>query len=608
MPICNYLKKSPVPLLVLFILAFSPYLSAAATITLKVDRDPIVLNEQFTLSFSADATPNADPDFSPLKQDFDILRQGKSNSVQVINGKMSQNITWNLQLFPKRLGTIDVPVIHFGSDQSTTKQLTVVDRATLSPSSQVGGNNQGAVSTVEDIIVEAEVETKTAYVQQQIVYVQRLYFAREFFDNATLSTPQLKKGKIDLEKLGSGREYTETKQGREYKVIERRYAIFPIQSGTLEIAPTFFEGRLLDPNSQHNNFGFFSRPRGQVIRRFSPAIKINVQAQAAEYKSKDWLPASQLTLHANWSSPPTQAKTGEPLTLTLSIIADGLRAEQLPQLQLNMPEGLKTYNDQPVLNNESNSNGIVGTRQEKIVVVATKAGNFTIPTIQLEWWDNRKNQTQTASIPAITLTAIGVASSTNITIPPPTPIPANDAVASINQVTQTEVNTAEISKNTPTSKATTNQSSRQSQDDFWFYFSLFLLIILLFVIYLLWQQLSENSSIKKKKVSMTKKPSLEQRLNQIDKANESKNYKALRVAVCRWGQQVLQQNNMNLQQLVDQVNDPILQKELQSLSQVLYAPQSVEWNGQALCQAIRRYQPAKASINRDSRIASLYPS
>ncbi len=608
MSICNYLKKSSIPLLVLFLLVFSSYLSAAATISLKVDRDPIVLNEQFTLNFSADATPNADPDFSPLKQDFDILRQGKSSSVQIINGNMSQNITWNLQLFPKRIGTIDIPVIHFGSDQSATKQLTVVDRATLSASSQASGNNQGAVSTLEDIIVEAEVETKTAYVQQQIIYVQRLYFAREFFDNATLSTPQLKTGKIDLEKLGSGREYTETKQGREYKVIERRYAIFPIQSGTLEIAPTFFEGRLIDPNSQHNNFGFFSRPTGQVVRRFSPAIKINVQAQATQYKGKDWLPASQLTLHANWSSPPTQAKTGEPLTLTLSIIADGLRAEQLPQLQLNMPEGLKTYNDQPVLNNESNSNGIVGTRQEKIVVVATKSGSFTIPAIQLEWWDNRKNQTQTASIPAITLTATGVASSANITIPPPSPIPTNAAAASINQATQTGVSTAEINKNTPTRTATANQSSGQYQDDFWFYFSLFLLLILLFVIYLLWQQLSENSSIKKKKVGMTKKPSLEQQLNQIEKASETKNYKALRVAICRWGRQVLQQNNMNLQHLANQVDDPILQKELQSLSQVLYAPQSIDWNAQALCQAIRRYQPEKTSINRDSRIASLYPS
>ncbi len=606
MPICNYLKKSSVSLLALFLLVFSSYLSAAATISLKVDRDPIVLNEQFTLSFSADATPNADPDFSPLKQDFDILRQGKSSSVRIINGNMSQNITWNLQLFPKRIGTIDIPIIHFGSDQSIAKQLTVVDRVTLSASAQAGGNNQvGATSTPEDIIVEAEVETKTAYVQQQIVYVQRLYFAREFFDNATLSTPQLKTGKIDLEKLGSGREYTETKQGREYKVIERRYAIFPIQSGTLEIAPTFFEGRLIDPNSQHNNFGFFSRPTGQVVRRFSPAIKINVQAQAAEYKGKDWLPASQLTLHANWSSSPTQAKTGEPLTLTLSIIADGLRAEQLPQLQLNMPDGLKTYNDQPVLNNESNSNGIVGTRQEKIVVVAIKAGSFTIPAIQLEWWDNRKNQTQIASIPSITLTATGVASSAaNITIPPP----ANATAASINQATQTGGSTTEISENTLMDTATANQSSRQYQDDFWFYFSLFLLLILLFVIYLLWQQLSENSNIKKKKVSMTKKPSLEQRLNQIDKASETKNYKALRVAICRWGRQVLQQNNMNLQHLANQVNDPILQKELQSLSQVLYAPQSVDWNAQALCQAIRRYQPEKTSINRDSRIASLYPS
>ena len=178
--------------LALFYVLLSPLLPAAATITLSIEREPIVLNQQFSLLFSTDTKPDAEPDFSPLKQNFDILQQGKSNSVKIINGKMSQTMTWTLQLFPKQAGSIHIPIIHFGSDKTQAMQIDVLAQARAQPAGQ----------STEDIIVEAEVESKVAYVQQQIVYIQRLYFARDFFDNATLSTPQLKTGKIDLEKLG----------------------------------------------------------------------------------------------------------------------------------------------------------------------------------------------------------------------------------------------------------------------------------------------------------------------------------------------------------------------------------------------------------------------
>jgi hypothetical protein len=602
----NNFKKIPLAyVLSVFLWLFSPLLTAAAIIDLTVDRDPIVLNEQFSLVFSADKTPNAAPDFSPLKKDFDILQQGKSSSVQIINGAMSQKITWTLQLFPKHAGVIEIPVIDFGTDQSQAKPINVVAQS----------QDQATGKGIEDIIVEAEVDVQTAYVQQQIIYTQRLYFSRDFFDNATLSTPQLKTGKVDLEKLGEGREYTETRQGRQYKVIERRYAIFPIQSGQLEIAPTFFEGRLIEQNNRQNNFGFFNRPTGQVVRRYSAPINIDVKPQVATYKGDHWLPASQLTLHSRWSNPPTSAKTGDPLTLTLSIIANGLRAEQLPQLNVTVPTGLKTYNDQAVLNNESNSNGLIGTRQEKIVVIATKAGSFEIPKITLTWWDTTKIQQQVATIPAMTLTATGVAAAAPIA-----------PVISAPIITSSGVETAKNTDATPSDEANsnntasvTNRSNVQiapqtalaaptARDDFWFYFSLFLLLILVLVIYLLWQQLREHLPNKPSQINNSNL-SLESLLAQINQACASRNHKALRIALCRWASHVFQQPNINLHTLLDKLgeSDTVLKAEIQQLMKVLYAAKKIDWDSQGLCQAVRQYSPNNVARSQPSRIASLYP-
>ena len=572
-----------------FCLLFANLLQAA-TITVQADRNPVVLNEQFTLTFSADSNPAGTPDFSPLNKNFDIVRQGKSSSVRIINGDVSQNISWNLVLYPKQAGQIEIPAIHFGSDQSQAVTLNVSATPTTPQAQGQGGQTQ------QDIIVEAEVEPKTAYVQQQIVYIQRLYFARDFFDNSTLSTPQVKAGKVDLEKLGNGREYTEMKNGRQYKVIERRYALFPIQSGKLEIAPTFFEGRLIENGGQQQSFGFFSRPSGRVIRRYSAPVSIDVKPQATAYKGKHWLPAKNLTLHANWSTPPEQAKTGEPITLTIGMIANGLRAEQLPELQINMPAGLKTYNDQPVLHNESNSDEMIGTRQEKIVVIATQAGEFTIPEVTLSWWDTKTETQQIAKIPEKKLVATGASAAT--TQAPVAPVPMKSAVEKPQQ------------PDTIKKKAvvtTVDHAAADKSASVWFYLSLLLLSILAFVLYLLWKQQGGNtSSAKPQKVIKTKR-SVGDILKTIELSCNKNDVKGLRNALIEWGQAYLQLPHSNLQNIANSVKNETLKKEIHQLMKVLYAPDESDWSCVQLCQQVQAYRVPKVRKKEASRIASLYP-
>lgn len=573
-----------------FFLVFSNVLQAA-NITVRADRNPVVLNEQFTLTFSADSTPAGDPDFSVLGGRFDIVRQGKSSSVQIINGDISQNIAWNLVLFPKKAGRVTIPAISFGSDQSESIVVNVLATPVISQG-QAGQAQQ-------DIIVEVEVEPKTAYVQQQIIYIQRLYFARKFFDNATLSTPQIKKGKVDLEKLGNGRQYTKMKNGREYEVIERRYAIFPIQSGKLEIAPTFFEGRLIENNRQQQNFGLFSRPTGRAVRRYSAPVSVEIKPQPTAYKGKHWLPAKNVTLHANWSTPPRQAKTGEPITLTLGIIANGLRAEQLPELQIDIPSGLKAYNDQPVLNNESNSDEIIGTRQEKIVVVAAQPGEFVIPEITLAWWDIKTSTQQVATIPAKTIKAEGgVITNTPIVQPLVTPVPLKANVPAAAQPLAPNLN-GEV-----TEQAVTEPSDKQS---IWFYLSLLLFFILAIVLYLLWRQSSNVRSPQLKQHAFPVSRSANEILQTIELHCGNSNYKKLRDALIEWGQVYLRLPNSNLQNIAEVVTSEALTLEVQQLMKALYASSPSDWNSAELCKQVREYRLPKQSSKEASRIASLYP-
>ena len=563
----------------------------AANITVRADRNPVVLNEQFTLTFSADSTPAGEPNFSALSKSFDIVSQRKSSSYRNINGDISENIAWSLVLFPKEAGKVTTPTISFGTDQSQSIVVNVL--ATPVVSQGKAGQPQ------QDIIVEVEVEPKTAYVQQQVLYIQRLYFARKFFDNATLSTPQIKTGKVDLEKLGNGRQYTEMKNDREYEVIERRYAIFPIQSGKLEIAPTFFEGRLIENNGQRQNFGFFSRPTGRAVRRYSAPVSVDIKPQVPAYKGEHWLPAKNVTLHANWSTPPEKAKTGEPITLTLGIIADGLRAEQLPELQIDIPAGLKTYNDQPVLNNESNSDEIIGTRQEKIVVVAANPGEFVIPEVTLSWWDTKTATQQIARIPAKTFKVEGEAvTKTPIVQPPATPV---------SLAVDTPAAPQPLVVNPNSSAAEPVATELNNNKPFWFYLSLLLFSILAFVLYLLWRQSSNGRSTKLKPQALPVRRSTNDILQAIELHCENGDYKKLRDALIEWGQVYLRLPNSNLQNIAEAVTSESLTLEVHQLMKALYASSPSDWTSAELCKQVQQYRLSKSPSKEASRIASLYP-
>ena len=108
-------------LTLLFLLSFTNQ-SWAATISAQVDRNPVHLDETFNLFFEADESPDDNPDFSPLDQDFEIINQSQSSNVSIINGKYTKKIKWTLAIMAKRAGTLTIPAIKFGDDSSSSRR------------------------------------------------------------------------------------------------------------------------------------------------------------------------------------------------------------------------------------------------------------------------------------------------------------------------------------------------------------------------------------------------------------------------------------------------------------------------------------------------------
>ena len=363
----------------------------AAQIQASVNRNPVNLNESLQITFSASETPDGNPDFTPLKENFQILNQQRSSNMSWINGKATRNEQWVVNVIPKQSGELLIPPIAFGSDSSQPLKLKVTDAPPVH-----------ADSTAE-IFLQVQASPEKPYVQSQVLYTLKLY-RRVQITQASLNEPEIKDGLV--EKLGEDSTYSTQVNGVDYWVTERKYAIFPQQSGVLTIPPLTLTAEVVGEQRPQFN-GFFNRQITETRRVSSEAITLNVQAAPASFTDTAWLSAESLQLKESWSSNDLKTKVGEPLTRTITLIAKGSTVGQLPELSkpLNM-DGIKTYPDQPVLHEDKQSDGLVAQREEKIAYIPSQPGQYTLPAISISWFNTQTQQVETAQLPAVTINTV----------------------------------------------------------------------------------------------------------------------------------------------------------------------------------------------------------
>jgi hypothetical protein len=123
--VMNTIKKL---LFLLLLSSFAPSYAVAAQISVSFDRNPVSVDESFQIIFTANDTPDNDPDFSPLEQDFEILGQTQSSNSSWINGRSSKSIQWTLNVVAKHPGSLVVPEVPFGNDLSQPASILVTQQ------------------------------------------------------------------------------------------------------------------------------------------------------------------------------------------------------------------------------------------------------------------------------------------------------------------------------------------------------------------------------------------------------------------------------------------------------------------------------------------------
>jgi len=364
----------------------------------SVDRTTIHENESFTYTVRAEGRAVGEPDVSFLEQQFDILNRSTATQIQLLDGRTQQVSEWTYQLMPKKEGQFTLPPLQFGDVLSNAVTVEVLAAA---------DSGDGSA----DIFMEAELEPAKVYVQSQAIYTLRLFIGIGT-GRAAMTPPPVAGGEAIIERLGEDQEYQTVRGGRNFRVRERRYAIFPQQAGSLAIGPVTFEAMVIPTRG-------FSR----VQRLRSATVDLEVLPAVVpppELAGASWLPAASLTLTEDWADDAEQFSLGVPRTRILTVAADGLLETQLPEIELAAATGIRQYPDQPELKREVTAAGLSVERVERYAVIAQAAGSTTLPAVELPWWNVRDERWEVARIEPRTID-VGPGAEIDVAAPPATP-------------------------------------------------------------------------------------------------------------------------------------------------------------------------------------------
>jgi hypothetical protein len=100
-------------------------------------------------------------------------------------------------------------------------------------------------------------------------------------------------------------------------------------------------------------------------------------------------------------------------------LANGLGSSQLPEIGAQVPDGIKQYPDQPLLENRVDDTGLMAIRQEKVALIPSRADTFILPEVEIPWWNTRTDQLEYARLPARPIDVLPAAGAPAATETPP---------------------------------------------------------------------------------------------------------------------------------------------------------------------------------------------
>lgn len=400
--------------ILVIILGFSGILNAAE-VDFKVSAPgQVSLGERFRLTYQINADVD---DFTPPSfEHFQILSgpsRGQNSSIQIINGKVSQNIsityTYILTASDQGEFTIGPASIKVKGKEYKSQAKTI--RVLQGNQNQAPANSTNDQSTEngikpEDLYIKAFIDKKNLYLGEEAVVTYRLY-TKIPISNVSYDKISSFNGAWSISLMDDNvklQPRTEIINGEEYTVADLyKSAIYPQKTGDIEIDPIevtciaqvqtsrkrkssndpFFDSFFNDPFFS-NNF------RNVELKIKSNTLKLNVKNLPSEGKSNQFNGAvGQYSLGSNIDT--KEVNANEAISLKYTISGKG-NVDLLPDLNVEFPADFEIYDPKISTKTRKSSTGISGYKTFEYTIIPRSAGEYEIPSVQFAYFDPQKKK------------------------------------------------------------------------------------------------------------------------------------------------------------------------------------------------------------------------
>jgi len=388
--------------------SYSQEVQFAAT----ADRTSASLGEQITVTAQAVSSKKFNALTAPKlakTDDFDVVNtnqnQSSSTSIQVINGKMTQNVTMTYLFYytiaPKKTGSFTFPALQLVADgnvYASNPFVITIGKEPPQAASEVKVSlilNKKSLYVGEQGLLTVQVAQKAgAQVQLTQQGLAELYDKLEKAMGKDFSVARLFS---QLPSKGA----TQAIGGENYFVVKVQYAIFPINAGSITIAGVPFEYITLKRVQQTRRRGdpffdeffndnFFGNGGVEQVSKSALSNTLTIHVMQLSGAPADFSGAvGGFRLSAGVD--PKETPAGEAVTLTISIhgntrpgnIGD-IALPQLPECSIFAPE--------KHLSVDTTASGIVTHKTYKYLIVPKQEGALRIPPLQWTYFDPAAQQ------------------------------------------------------------------------------------------------------------------------------------------------------------------------------------------------------------------------
>ncbi len=188
-------------------------------------------------------------------------------------------------------------------------------------------------------------------------------------------------------------------KGKTWAGVRREFLLVPQKTGKLQLPRSEI---VLTPALTDSK---------QTVSVSSAPFTVELPAGATDIDR--FLPATRLQLTETIEPDVLEnLKTGDAIVRKVTIEADGVMATFIPAINSgDVPQGLELYASRPEVSNVSTARGdfIGGKRTETFTYMAHDAGSYTLPGIQVKWWNLQTKAFETATLPPVTFSVAAAA-------------------------------------------------------------------------------------------------------------------------------------------------------------------------------------------------------